>query len=146
MPHRYSVSRSIDAPIDVVFSRISDVRNFAEVSEDILEIEFLSEITRGVGTRFKEPRNTNGRTSTTELEITEHVENERVRFLSDAGGTIWDTVMAVSPSGEATKLDMTMDARPYKFMAYIMNFVIKGMVTRAVTQDMDKLKAWCEAQ
>ena len=31
-------------------------------------------------------------------------------------------------------------------MARIMNFVIKGMVTRAVTQDMDKLKAWSEAQ
>jgi len=87
-----------------------------------------------------------GRKVTTELELTEYVENERVRFVSDAGGTIWDTVMAVSANGEATELKMTMDARPYKLIARIVNVVIKGMVTKAVTKDMDELKAWCEAQ
>ncbi len=146
MAHRYSVSRSIKAPIELVFSRISDVHNFAEVSDDILNIEFLSETTHGVGTRFKETRNMNGREAVTELELTEFVENDRVRFVSDAGGTIWDTVMAVTPNGEYTQLEMNMDARPYKFMARIMNIVIKGMVTKAVTKDMDNLKAWCEAQ
>ena len=145
MAHRYSVSRSIKAPIDLVFSRISDVHSFAEVSDDILNIEFLSETTHGVGTRFKETRNMSGREATTELELTEFVENERVRFVSDAGGTIWDTVMAVTPNGEYTQLEMNMDARPYKFVARIMNIVIKGMVTKAVTKDMDNLKAWCEA-
>ena len=125
MAHRYSVSRTIEAPIALVFSRISNVHRFAEVSEDILEIEFLSEITDGVGTRFRETRNMNGREATTELEITELVENERVRFVSDAGGTIWDTVMTVTPDGEATRLDMAMDARPYKLMARFVNIVIK---------------------
>lgn len=81
-----------------------------------------------------------------DLDITEFVENERVRFVSDAGSTIWDTVMAVTADGDLTRLDMTMDARPYKLMARLVNTVIKGMVTRAVTADMDKLKAWCEAQ
>ena len=76
MAHRYAVSRSIEAPIELVFSRISDVHNFAEVSKDILEIEFLSETTQGVGTKFRETRDMNGRTATTDLEITEFVENE----------------------------------------------------------------------
>ncbi len=146
MAHRYNVLRTIKAPIELVFSRISDVHNFSEVSEDILEIEFLSETTHGVGTRFRETRNMNGRKATTELEITELVENERVRFVSDAGGTIWDTVMAVTANGEFTELEMTMDARPYKLIARIVNIVIKGMVTKAVTKDMDGLKTWCEAQ
>ena len=146
MVQQYSVSRSINAPIELVFSRISDVRKFSEVSEDILEIEFLSETTSGVGTRFRETRNMNGRTATTELELTEFVENERVRFVSDSGNTIWDTVMAVTADGEVTKLEMNMDARPYKFLARIMNVVIKPMVTKAVTKDMDGLKTWCEAQ
>jgi hypothetical protein len=146
MAQRYSVSRTINAPIELVFGRISDVRRFAEVSEDVLEIEFLSETTHGVGTRFRETRNMNGRKATTELEVTEFVENERVRFVSDAGGTIWDTVMAVTANGDTTDLEMTMDARPSNFVARIVNLVIKGMVTRAVTRDMDQLKAWCEAQ
>jgi hypothetical protein len=146
MAQRYSVSRTINAPIELVFGRISDVRRFAEVSEDVLEIEFLSETTHGVGTRFRETRNMNGRKATTELEVTEFVENERVRFVSDAGGTIWDTVMAVTANGDTTDLEMTMDARPSNFVARIVNLVIKGMVTRAVTRDMDQLKAWCEAR
>jgi hypothetical protein len=146
MAQRYSVSRTINAPIELVFGRISDVRRFAEVSEDVLEIEFLSETPHGVGTRFRETRNMNGRKATTELEVTEFVENERVRFVSDAGGTIWDTVMAVTANGDTTDLEMTMDARPSNFVARIVNLVIKGMVTRAVTRDMDQLKAWCEAQ
>ena len=146
MHQRYSVSRTIKAPLELVFSRISDVRNFAEVSEDIINIEFLSETTDGVGTRFRETRNMNGRTATTELEITEYVENERVRFVSDAGNTIWDTVMAVTADGDVTRLEMNMDARPYKFLARIVNIVIKPMVTKAVTKDMDGLKKWCEAQ
>ena len=145
MAQRYAVSRTIKAPVELVFSRISDVHRFAEVSEDILEIEFLSETTHGVGTRFRETRDMNGRRATTELEITELVENERVRFVSDAGGTIWDTVMRVTSSGEVTELEMTMDARPHTFMARIANVFIKGMVTKAVTKDMDRLKAWCEA-
>lgn len=146
MAHRYAVSRTVKAPIELVFSRISDVHRFAEVSEDILEIEFLSDITSGVGTRFRETRNMNGRTATTELEITECVENDRVRFVSDAGGTIWDTVMSVTPNGDVTNLEMIMDATPYKFVARIVNIFIKGMVNKAVTKDMDRLKAWCEAQ
>jgi len=71
MAQRYSMFRTIKAPIELVFSRISDVHRFAEVSEDILEIEFLSEKTHGVGTRFRETRDMNGRRATTELEITE---------------------------------------------------------------------------
>lgn len=123
MAQRYTVSRTIEAPIELVFSRISDVHRFVEVSEDILEIEFLSETTHGVGTRFRETRDMNGRKATTELELTEYVENERVRFVSDAGGTIWDTVMAVTANGEATELEMTMDARPYKLIAHIVTVV-----------------------
>ncbi len=146
MAHRYSVSRTIDAPIDLVFRRISDVQNFPDVSEDILGVEFLSETTQGVGTRFKETRSMKGRTTITELEITELVENEHVRFVSDAGGTIWDTVMKVTSNGDGTELDMTMDARPHKLGARVINLFIKGMVNTAVTEDMDKLKAWCEAQ
>jgi hypothetical protein len=145
MAHRYSVNRNIKAPIDVVFRRISEVEEFAEVSEDVLEIEFLTESTHGVGTRFRETRDMNGRRVTNELEITELVEHDRVRFVSDAGGTIWDTVMAVSSKGDVTELQMTMDARPYKLMARIMNFVIEPMVTKAVTKDMGQLKEWCEA-
>ncbi len=146
MAQRYSVTREIRAPIELVFSRISDVRRFQEVNEDILEIEFLTEQQSGVGTRFKETRNMKGRRATTTLELTECVENQHVRFVSDEGGTIWDTVMRVAERDGGTELRMVMDARPYKLMARIITPLIKGMVTKAVVADMDNLKARCELE
>jgi len=143
---QYSVTRQIQAPIELVFERISDVRQFKDVNEDIVEIEFLTLQQSGVGTRFRETRNMNGRRATTTLELTEYVENEHVRFVSDAGGAIWDTVMRVSKKDGITELAMTMDARPHKLLARIVMPLIKGMVTKAVVADMDKLKAWCERE
>lgn len=31
----------------------------------------------------------------TELEVTEFVENDHVRYVTDSHGTVWDTVMSV---------------------------------------------------
>ena len=146
MAQRYSVTREIRAPIELVFSRISDVRRFEEVNEDVLEIEFLTEQQSGVGTRFKETRNMNGRRTTTTLELTEYVENQHVRFVSDEGGTIWDTVMRVAEKDGGTELRMVMDARPYKLLARIITPLIKGMVTKAVVADLDRLKTRCEQE
>ncbi len=146
MTTQYAVTRQIQAPLELVFERISDVRRFKDVNEDVLEIEFLTDQQSGVGTRFKETRNMNGRTATTTLELTELVENGHVRFVSDEGGAIWDTVMRVERKDGGTELSMAMDARPHKLLARIVMPLIKGMVTKAVVADMDKLKAWCESE
>lgn len=146
MGQHYSQIRQIQAPTELVFSAISDIRRFEEINESVLEIEFLTERQSGVGTRFKETRDMNGRRSSTTLELTEYVDNEHVRFVSDAGGTIWDTVMAVAEKDGGTQLRMVMEARPYKFLARIITPLIKGMVTKAVAADMDGLKAWCERE
>ena len=86
-----------------------------------------------------------GKESTTELEITEFVDNDRVRMVADSHGTIWDTVFTVKPAGEGTDLELTMDARAYKLLPKIMNPLIKGMIQKAVERDMDAVKAWCES-
>ena len=146
MAQKYAVTRYIQAPLPLVFLRISDVRRFEEINESVTKIEFLTEQQSGVGTRFKETRLMKGREATTTLELTEYVENEHVRFVSDEGGTIWDTVMRVTENDGKTELSMVMDAKPYKFMARIITPLIKGMVSRAVVEDMDMLKVWCERE
>lgn len=146
MGQQYAVTRQIQAPVALVFSRISDIRRFKDVNDSILDIEFLTEQQIGVGTRFKETRTMNGRRATTTLELTELVENDHVRLVSDEGGAIWDTVMRVREKDGGTELSMVMDARPYKLMARIVTRLIKGMITRAVVADMDGLKAKCEVE
>ena len=141
-----AVTRSIDAPVDVVFRTVAHVDQFSQAVPGILRVEFLSEVKSGVGARFRETRVMMGREASTELEITEYVENERVRIVSEAGGALWDTVFAVSQDGEGTELKMVMDAQPRTMSARMTVPLVIGTVRKAVEQDLDAIKSFCERQ
>ena len=139
------VSRIISAPLDLVFETISDVRNFRHAVPHITNVEFLSDQQTGVGTCFLETRVMKGREQTVELEVTEYVKNERVRMVSDAGGTIWDTLFTVSKSSDNVEMIMHMEIKPYKFFAKMFTPLIRRMVANAVESDMDSVKVYCES-
>lgn len=139
------VTKQIQAPLTEVFQVISDITQFATAIPHILRVEFLTDQKTGVGTRFRETREMNGREVTVELEVTEWVKNDRVRIVSDEGGTIWDTVFTVKPNAEQTELTLTMDARAYKLFARLMNYFIAGMIKKQIEKDMDHVKAYCES-
>ena len=69
-----------------------------------------------------------------------------MRLVSDAGGTIWDTIHTVSLKGEATALSKVMDARPYRLKARLFNSLISRMICKATAADMDAVKAQLESQ
>jgi len=139
-----TVTRTIDAPIDVVFRAISEIDRFSVAVPQIVNVEVLSENRSGVGTRFVETRTMGKREVSNELEITEHVENERVRYVADSHGTVWDTVFTVAEKDGKTEMSMRMDANAYKLLPKIMNFMIAGMIRKAVEGDMDAVKEYCE--
>lgn len=140
-----TVARTIAAPIKRVFDAVADIANFQAAIPAIVQVDFLSEVRRGVGTRFRETRRMGKRLATAELEVTEYIPQQRVRLLSDAGGTIWDTVFTVQATGGgATELTMVMEARPYKLAARLFTPLIKGMIRKHIERDMDAVKAYCE--
>lgn len=139
-----TTSRHINAPVDIVFSAITDIEKFPEKNPDIVKVEMLTEQKVGVGSRFRETRKMKDREASTELECTEYVENERVRFVADQGGTIWDSVFVTTPAGGGTDLSLVMEARPHRFLAKIVTPLIMGMVGKAVEGDMDAVKKYCE--
>jgi uncharacterized protein YndB with AHSA1/START domain len=141
---RISVTRTINAPADLVFTTISAISDLPNVVPDITNVEFLSEIKSGVGTRFIETRVVNGKENTTELEVTEFVENERIRMVTDSHGTIWDSIFTVHSAGSKTELMLTMDARANKFLPKIMNPLLKGIFKKGLEKHMDALKTYCE--
>ena len=140
------ISRTIAAPLELVFQTVSDIRNFRDAVPHITHVEFLSDQHVGAGTRFRETRSMNGREHTVELEVAEYVVNERVRMISDAGGTIWDTMFTVSKGSDYVTLEMQMDIKPHKLVARIMTRLIRGMVVKGVETDMDAVKAFCESK
>lgn len=84
----------------------------------------------------------NGKQAETELEVTEFIENQRVRLVADSHGTRWDTVQA---QGELATL-MTMDAKANRLLPKLVNrlIMITGMINKAVASDMDAVKSYCE--
>lgn len=143
---RTTVSTTILAPVDAVFGLIADPVNYTRAVPQITKVEFLTEQRSGVGTRFRETREMGSREAATELEVTEYVKNERVRMVSDAGGTIWDSVFTVTPTGDggATELQLVMEARPYRLLARVVVPLTKRIVAKAVKGDMDAVKAYLE--
>ena len=142
---RTTVTRTIRAPIERVFDTVAHLDNFSTVVPDIIDVEFLTESHSGVGTRFRETRQMGKRVGTTELEVTEYVPHERVRIVSDQGGTIWDTVFTTRPTGDgAVELEMVMDARAYRLAARLINPLIGRFIRKAIESDLDAVKAYCE--
>ena len=80
-----------------------------------------------------------------ELEVTEYVENDRVRIVADTHGSVWDSVFTVSPVEGGTRLDLVMEATARDIKAKMANTLMKGMLQKALEQDLDAVKAYCEA-
>lgn len=145
---RTTITRTIHAPVETVFEAVSDISNFREAVPHIVRVEFLTESRVGVGTRFRETRMMGKREASTVLEVTEYVKNERVRLVSDAGGAVWDSLFTVTPvgDGQGTRLDLVMEARPYRLLSRVFVPLMKGVVAGAVEGDMDAVKGWVEGQ
>lgn len=141
-----TVTKTINAPIEFVFKTIADIRIFSKAVENIINVEFLTSQEYGVGTIFRETRKMNGREAVTELEVKALKENEHIRLLSDAGGTIWDSVFTVSDNKGRTELKLVMEAKPYKILAKLVTPFVKGIMKKALENDMQAVKKFCESQ
>ncbi|MGD8413727.1 MAG: SRPBCC family protein [Candidatus Latescibacterota bacterium] len=141
-----TASRTIEAPVELVFKTVAHVEEFSKAIPHILNIEFLSDSRTGVGARFRETRLVNEKEATTELEVTEYVENEQVRIVSDTHGTVWDTLFTVRAQNGNTLLEMVMDVRPHSFLARLTTPFITGMIAEAIEGDLDSVKAFCESR
>ena len=142
---RTIVRRTIDAPVDFVFRTVSEIDNYSKAIPHIVDVEFLSDIRSGVGSRFRETRLMMGREASTVLEVTEYVENERVRLVSDEGGTVWNSVFIAMPVDGGTELTLMMDATPYKLKSRILVPIMKMVIRQGLVKDMNAVKDYCES-
>jgi uncharacterized protein YndB with AHSA1/START domain len=140
-----TVQRTIHAPAELVFRAVSDIENLPSAVPAIVRVELLSDRTSGVGARFRETRRMKGKETTTELEVTEYVENQRVRMVADSHGTVWDSVFAVEPAGGATRLTITMHARAQKLLPRLLNPLFKGLFRKGLGEHLDAVKRYCES-
>jgi carbon monoxide dehydrogenase subunit G len=143
---RWTSQRTIRAAVDRVFRTVADPHEFQQAIPGASKVEFLTPGRRGVGMRFRATRIVKGKPSTFEQEVTEYVENDRVRMLNVTDGVPWDSTFAVRSDGDATILTLTMDALPERLHQKMMMRLIHGMVQKALEADMDGVKSYCETQ
>ena len=139
-----AVERWIEAPASVIFKAVAEVEHLPATNPDIVRVDFEGDQKTGVGTRFKETRRMGKKEMVTALEITEWVDDERVRMVADSHGTVWDTVFTVTPEGDGARLKIAMDARAHKLLPKLMNPIFKGMFRKGMDKHIAQLKAHLE--
>ena len=140
-----TVSRLISAPVDVVFRAVSDIERLPETNPDYLAVEFLSDQRAGAGTRFNVTMRAGKKEQVYEQEITEFDENRSVRMVNDSHGTVWDTLFAVAPEGDGTRLTLTMDARAHALVPRLLNPIMKGFFRKGMAKYVAAVAEYCES-
>ena len=139
-----TVIRSIQAPAEAVFEVLADPDRFAQAISGVTQLEVLSGMRSGVGTRYRQSRTMNGKESVMEFEVTEHVKNERLRILNETHGTVWDSLFTLAPIGSSTTLTMRMEARSRRLIPRMLLPMICLLIRKAVEKDIDAVKVACE--
>ncbi len=125
---------------------MTDIERLPDTNPDIVAVEFLSDQRAGIGTRFRETRRMGKREATTDLEITEWVDSERVRMVADSGGTIWDTRFTFTPTSRGTAYVMEMEARGHKPLNRFMNRLMSPLLRRGMEKHLRELARYCVEQ
>ena len=89
-------------------------------------------------------RNTKGKESITELEVTEYIIDKKARMVAESNGVIWDTIFEFEELSGSTRSTLTMMATAQKFLPKIMIALIKGMIRKNIERDVENIKSYCE--
>lgn len=102
-----SVERTIDAPVDRVWSVLTDLDRAGETLTGVRKIERLAGEGYEVGTRWRETRTLLGKEATEEMEVVEITPPNRTVVVANSRGVNYRTEFTVEPVGATTKLTMT---------------------------------------
>jgi uncharacterized membrane protein len=136
--HRFETSTFIDAPPQLVFELITDLRSAPERIEAIKSLDVLTDGPMGKGTRWRETRVMFGREATEEMEIVDFRPGESYATESESCGCRYRCTLAVSPEGAGTRLSTSFEATAVTFMARVMGAIMMPLMRKAVTKAFDK--------
>ena len=146
----FTIEKTIDAPVEAVFARASDVRSWADHIDGIERVEVLTDGPIGVGTRFRETRVIFKKEATEEMEITAFEPPRRYALTAVSCGCRYETEVTCEPegaSGKKTVVRMTFEATPLSFVAKVMSVLMRPMMktmVKSCARDLDDLKSSIE--
>lgn len=134
---------------EAIWAVITNIESASDSISSIQDVEVLEKPENGlVGLKWRETRTMFGKTATEEMWITDAAENEFYKTRAESHGFIYVSTFSISAQNDSCSLTMTHDSKPQgfvaKLLAFPMGFVFKGMMKKAILQDLNDIKAVVE--
>jgi uncharacterized protein YndB with AHSA1/START domain len=134
-----------------IWAAITNIEHASETISGIENIEILEKPASGlVGLKWRETRKLFGKSATAEKWITDAVENESYKTRAEDGGFVFLTTKGISESSGGITLTESHEFKPQgisaKLMSIPMRLLFKGVVKKALLQDLNDIKAAVEQE
>ena len=133
-----------------IWAAITNIENASETISGIEKIEVLKEPANGlVGLKWRETRMLFGKPATVEKWITDAAENEFYKTRAEDGGFVFLITKSISESSGGMTLTASHESKPQSIVAKLqvpMLFLFKGVVKKALLQDLNDIKAAVEQE
>ena len=141
---------TINASKAAIWAAITNIEHAAETIRGIEKIEIVAKPANGlVGLRWRETRMLFGKPATVEKWITDAAENEFYKTRAEDGGFVFLSTTRISESSGGVTLTSSHDSEPQSIFAKLsipMLFLFKGVVKKALLQDLNDIKAAVEQE
>jgi hypothetical protein len=131
-----------------IWAAITNIKDAAKIISGIENIEVVEKPANGlVGLRWRETRIYFGKPATVEKWITDAAENEFYKTRAESDGFLFLSTMSISASSDGVTLTSSHDSQPQGLVAKLKAtpmFLFKGMVKKALLQDLNDIKAAVE--
>jgi len=134
-----------------IWAAITNIENASEIISGIEKIEVLEKPANGlVGLKWRETRMLFGKPATADKWITDAAENELYKTRAEDGGFVFLTTMSISESSGGMTLTSSHDSKPQSIVARLMSIpmalLFKGVMKKAILQDLNDIKAAVEQE
>jgi hypothetical protein len=134
-----------------IWAEITDIEHAAETISGIEHIEVLEKPASGlVGLKWRETRMLFGKPATADKWITAAAENEFYKTRAEDNGFVFLSTFRISESGGGMTLTSSHDSKPQSIVARLqsipMGLLFRGVVKKAILQDLNDIKATVEQE
>jgi hypothetical protein len=139
---------AINGSKEAIWAAITNIENASAFISGIMKIEVLEKPANGlVGLKWRETRMLFGEPTGVEKWITEAAQNEYYKTKTEDSRFVFVTAMRIAESGGGVTLTSSHDSHPQGIVARIKAlpmFLFKGMIKKAILQDLNDIKATVE--
>ena len=141
---------TINGSSAAIWAAITNIENASKIVSGIKNIEVLEKPVNGlVGLKWRETRMLFGKPATVEKRITDAAENEFYKTTAEDGGFVFLTTKSISESSGGMTLTECHESKPQSIVARLqipMLFLFKGVIKKALLQDLNDIKSAVERE